>query len=288
VIIGAGPGGLQAGIYLGRYNRDVVLLDRSGGRTWHARHVENFLGHRAVSGREVIETGLEQVRSFGVKVLRASVRAVRKSGELFEVEADGALHKGRFVIASSGVRDNLPSLENVHRFLGTSFFTCVDCDGYRMTGKRSVVIGDSIDAVRLALAIREMYTRDLTLVLASYEPPPDYAEELEARGVALVMGRPRALLGGGALEAVELAGGRRLPCETVMSSFGYSLNDDFLTGLGLEKDSRGKYIVNHYFESSVGGLYIVGPLNTGNDQIVIAAGQGATAAIDIKKRLLAI
>jgi thioredoxin reductase len=57
---------------------------------------------------------------------------------------------------------------------------------------------------------------------------------------------------------------------------------------GLELVRTGKAQVNHHFESSVDGLYIVGPLNTGNDQAVIAAGHGATAAIDIKKRLLEI
>jgi thioredoxin reductase len=67
------------------------------------------------------------------------------------------------------------------------------------------------------------------------------------------------------------------------------MNDDYLKGLPLKKDTSGfKYQVNQHFESSVAGLYILGPLNTGNDQAVIAAGQGATAAIDIKKRLLEI
>jgi thioredoxin reductase len=74
-----------------------------------------------------------------------------------------------------------------------------------------------------------------------------------------------------------------------MSNFGFKLNDKFLSELPLKKDAKGfKYVVDHHYESSVSGLYIVGPLNTGNDQIVIAAGEGAVAAIDIKKRLLEI
>jgi thioredoxin reductase len=67
------------------------------------------------------------------------------------------------------------------------------------------------------------------------------------------------------------------------------LSSDFLDELSLKKDSRGfKYIVNHNFESSLDGLYIVGPLNTGHDQAIIAAGEGAVAAIEINKKLLNI
>ncbi len=74
-----------------------------------------------------------------------------------------------------------------------------------------------------------------------------------------------------------------------MSDFGFKLNDEFLSELQLEKDSQGfRYVANHNYESSLNGLYIVGPLNTGNDQAIIAAGEGAIAAIDIKKRLINI
>jgi flavin-dependent dehydrogenase len=59
IIAGAGPGGLQAAIYLGRFNRSVLLLDKGGGRTYHARHIENFLTQKVISGKEMIETGFE-------------------------------------------------------------------------------------------------------------------------------------------------------------------------------------------------------------------------------------
>jgi len=70
IIIGAGPGGLQAAIYLGRYNRRILVVDRGGGRTWHAKRVENFLSHPPVEGRVLIEQGIEQAKNFHVEVKR--------------------------------------------------------------------------------------------------------------------------------------------------------------------------------------------------------------------------
>jgi thioredoxin reductase (NADPH) len=286
IIIGAGPGGLQAAIYLGRFNRDALLIDRGGGRTAHAKSIENFLTQRAISGKEIIDLGLEQANSFNVRIENGLVTSVVKKENL-EVHAGDIRLRSKFVIVSSGVQDNFPPIENFYKFLGTSFFTCVDCDGYKTTGKKLVIIGNTINSVRLAFGMREMYTSDIALILYFYDPPDDYKEELQHEGIQLVKGEPVKIIGDEHIEAVELKNGTRIPCEAVMSNFGYKLNDKFLKDLNLKRDVKGfKYVVNNAYESSLSGLYIVGPLNTGNDQVVIAAGEGAVAAIDINKRLL--
>ncbi|KAF0143767.1 MAG: FAD-dependent pyridine nucleotide-disulfide oxidoreductase [Nitrospirae bacterium] len=286
IIIGAGPGGLQAAIYLGRYNRNVLLIDRGGGRTQHAKHIENFLTQKAISGKEIIKTGLEQARSFNVKIEKGLVTKVLKK-DYFEIYAGEKKYLSKFAIVSSGVYDNLPGIENLYEFLGISLFTCVDCDGYKTTNKKLVIIGNSIKTVHLAIAMREMFTKDITLILYTDKAPEEYKEELEDENIPLIIGRPVKIIGEEKMEAIELQDGRRFECEVIMSHFGFKLNDSFLPGLNLKKDRDGfKYIVSTTYESSLSGLYIVGPLNQGNDQAVIAAGEGAVAAIDIKKRLL--
>jgi thioredoxin reductase (NADPH) len=286
IIIGAGPGGLQAAIYLGRYNRDILLIDRGGGRTHHARAIENFLSHRIISGKDLLEIGTEQAKSFSVYFEKAGVTRVSKK-EHFEVQTEKSEFLARFVIVSSGGYDNFPPIENVHKFLGTSFFTCVDCDGHKTTGKRLVIVGNAISTVRLAFAMKEMYTKDITLLLYFFDPPAEYKDLLSEEGIILIKGRPARIVGSEKVEALELQDGRRVECDVIMSDFGFKLNDDFLAGLPLKRDGRGfKYVVDHNFESSLDGLYIVGPLNTGHDQAIIAAGEGAVAAIEINKRLL--
>jgi thioredoxin reductase (NADPH) len=252
----------------------------------HAKYIENFLTQKVISGREIIELGMEQAKRFNVGIEKGLVTSVVKE-EHFEVQAGDVRFRSKFVIVSSGVQDNFPPIENFHKFLGISFFTCVDCDGYKTTGKKLVIIGNTINSVRLAFGMKEMYTDDITLILYFYDPPDDFKEELQHEGIRLIKGEPMKIVGDEHLEAVELKNGTRVPCEVVMSNFGYKLNDKFLKELNLKRDAKGfKYIVNSAYESSVNGLYIVGPLNTGNDQVVIAAGQGAVAAIDINKRFL--
>lgn len=289
IIIGAGPGGLQAAIYLGRFRRDVLILDRSGGRTWHAKAIENFLTHTSISGKEIIQRGLEQAKSFGVVVERATATGISKKEGIFEVQTSIGTYHGRFLIAASGAYDNLPPIEGLHRFLGAGFYTCVDCDGYKTTGKKLAIIGNSLKTVHLAIAMKKMYTKDITLILYFLQVPDEYKEELSEEGIVFTNGRPMKILGTEKIEGLELEDGRIIDCEAIMSHFGYKLNDGYLKNLGLKRDAHGfKYVVGPNYESSLDRLYIVGPLNTGNDQAIISAGEGAVAAIDINKRLLAL
>ncbi|HMK55855.1 MAG TPA: HAD-IA family hydrolase [Dissulfurispiraceae bacterium] len=286
IIVGGGPGGLQAAIYLGRYNRQVLLVDRGGGRTTHAVHIENLLGHREISGKEIIALGMEQARAFNVRVVKGLVTSIRKEKDFEVAVGEGNACRAKYVIVSTGGRENIPEIENVGKFFAKSFFTCVDCDGYRTTGKKLVILGNSMQSVRLAFAMKQIYTENVTLVLFFYEPPESYIEEMTREGIRLVKGRPIRIVGKDKMEAVEFADGRSIDCEVVMSNFGFKLNNGFLSGFDLKRDANGfKYITDHNCESSVKGLFIIGPL-TGHDQVVIAAGEGAAAAIEINKRLL--
>lgn len=285
IIVGAGPGGLQAAIYLGRYNRNVLLIDRTGGRTLHAKHIENFLSHRLITGVEIIERGKEQAMRFNVRIERGRVTNIVKEG-YFKVYTNPASYLSQSVIVSSGVYDILLQAENIHKFFGSSIFTCIDCDGYRTTGKKLVILGNDIEAVNHALAMKIMYTNDITVILDSYTMPPEYEELLTEENIRFLNGKPARFAGDVKMEAVELQDGQRIECEAVMSVLGYKRNDDFLSGLDLKRDGKGFFITDRNYESSLDGLYIVGPLNTGPDQVVIAAGEGAVAAIALNKKLM--
>lgn len=286
IIIGAGPGGLQAGIHLGRYNRRVLLLNRGGGRTSHARHIVNYLGLVNVSGRELIDTGISQVRQFGVEVRQETVKRVEKN-VVFTLHTAERSFQGRYIIVSAGAVDIQPKLKNLGKFFGRGYFTCVDCDGHLTTGTRLLVMGNSINAARLVLGMKQMYTDDIALLLTDYSLPADYEEVIRDEGISIYRGKPAALVGEERLEGVRMDNGQVISCETVMASFGWRLNDSFLQDLDLKRDHEGfKILTGSANESSLPGLYIIGALKPGHSQAVIAAGQGAATAIDINQKLL--
>jgi thioredoxin reductase (NADPH) len=287
IVIGAGPGGLQACIHLGRYNFRVTLFHHPGGRTHHAKHIENYLGLRAVSGADLLKTGLAQVESFGVAVERVKVERVEVREGHFEVLAAGKTYRSRFVIAASGARESIAPFKNLPRFFGISYFTCMICDGYRTTDKKLLVIDRTINGARLSVGMKQMFTSDVTFLAHGFSLPPQYAALLDEESIAWVEGRPEELLGEKTLEGVRLADGRVIPCEVIMGWGGISLNDEYLEGLPLERDAEGFKIVTKVAgESSIPGLFVLGALRQGHSQAIISAGQGAEVAIEISTRIV--
>ena len=258
-----------------------------GGGTHHAKHIENYLGCRSVSGPDLLETGLAQAESFGVAVERAKVERVEVREGHFEVQAAGKTYRSRFVIAASGARESIAPFKNLPRFFGISYFTCMICDGYRTTGRKLLVIDRTINGVRLSVGMKQMFTNDVTFLAQGFSLPPAYTALLEEEGIGLVEGRPEELLGDKILEGVRLADGRIIPCEVIMGWGGISLNDEYLEGLDLERDVEGfKIVTRGAGESSIPGLFVVGALRQGHSQAIISAGQGAEAAIEISTRIV--
>ena len=287
IVIGAGPGGLQACIHLGRYNFRVMLFHIPGGRTSYAKHLENYLGIPLVSGPVLLETGLAQVKNFGVAVENARVERVSGREGRFEVQAGGKTYRSRFVIAASGAKETLAPFKNLYRFFGISYFTCMICDGYRTTGKKLLVIDRTANGVRTSIGMKRMFTSDVTFLSHGFSLAPAYKALLEEEGIGLVEGRPEELLGETTLEGVRLNDGRVIPCEVIQGWGGISLNDDYLEGLPLERDAEGfKIVTRGAGESSIPGLFVVGALRHGHSQAIISAGQGAEAAIEISTRVV--
>ncbi len=287
IVIGAGPGGLRACIHLGRYNFRVMLFHRPGGRTYHAKHIENYLGLRTISGPDLLDAGLAQAESFGVAVQHTKVERVTAREGHFEVQAEGKTYRSRFVIAASGARETLAPFKNLTRFFGISYFTCMICDGYRTTGKKLLVMDRTINGVRLSVGMKQLFTRDVTFLAHGFSLAPAYATILEDEGIGLVEGRPEELLGEKTLEGVRLADGRIIPCEVIMGWGGISLNDEYLEGLPLERDTEGfKIMTRGAGESSIPDLFVLGALRHGHSQAIISAGQGAEAAIEISTRIV--
>lgn len=286
IIVGAGPGGLQAAIHLARFNRRVLLLHRPGGRTAHARHIENYLGLPLTTGADLVATGLRQIEHFGVVVRQQTAERVEK-GEYFKVEAGGECYQAPYLIAASGATEPLPKLKNLGRHFARSFHTCVDCDGFRTRGKKLLVMGNSMNSVRLAYAMQRMFTKDVSLLAVDFSLADDDRQLLAEDGIDIFEGVPQGLIGEEELEAVELTDGRIIACEAVMAGFGMRLNDEYLRGLELRRDAeRLRILTTGNSETSLPGLFAVGSLRQGHGQAIIAAGQGAATAIEINQRLL--
>src|SRR5687768_10746017 len=164
VIVGAGPAGLSAAVYMGRFRRSTLVLDGADGRWSYGQVNDNYLGFpRGVRARRLHALGRAQAERFGVVFRDAVVTRIEARGAAYRLRYRGGYGDARTVIWAAGVRDLWPDFPGVRRLVGKRLFWCIVCDGWRTLGRSVLLLGKSDRAVGTALQFLT-YTRDLTFV----------------------------------------------------------------------------------------------------------------------------
>lgn len=290
LVIGGGPAGLSAALNLGRARATVVVVDADRPRNAATLNSHGFLTRDGVPPHELRRLARAELEAYpNVRVLaRTRVTALRPSSpdSRFSATLEGrgapAQVAARSVIVATGLRETLPAIPSIRAFYGMSVFSCAACDAWELQDRPLALIGETRDLGARARLIARWTQR--LVVFTNGADILDAADEAElaASGVR-VERRPIADLEGdrGAVSAVRLRDGSRVPIE---GGFVRPLWDpalDFLAGLDVELDADGHLVVDRSGRTSVAGLYGAGDAAApGPQQLIVAAGQGArTAAV---------
>jgi thioredoxin reductase (NADPH) len=290
IIIGAGPAGLTAAIYLARYHLSIRLFDSGTSRAAWIPCTHNHAGYPdGISGKELLSRMLEQARKYGAVREEKRVEHLAKTGDHFTIGTDGGTFTARSVLLATGVVNRRPDAlsEEVHdEALAKGLLRyCPVCDGYEVTDKRVAVIGTSSHGAAEALFLRG-FTADLTLVSphGDHDLDEDCVAELEEAGIARVAGPCGAF----AIEGDKLAfdtANERLAFDSVYPALGSHVRSELAADAGARTTEDGCVIVDDHLESSVPGLFGAGDVVIGLDQISHAMGQAGVAATAIRNHL---
>lgn len=157
IIVGAGPCGMTAAIYLKRANKNVLVLEKEGigGQIASSLLVENYPGYKAISGAELSNNMYEQVTNLGVDVELEEVLSIKKD-KTFTVVTDSNTYEAKAVIIATGAKYRLLGLENETNLIGSGIHFCVACDGAFYKGKEVAVIGGGNSAAINALTLSDI------------------------------------------------------------------------------------------------------------------------------------
>lgn len=290
IVVGGGPAGLSAGIWLGRYLHDVALVDSGDPRNWETRGINGFLGQPHVCPPELRGIGRDECRRYGVRLVDGCVATARKHGdEDFELLLEGGRRlRGRRLLLAIGIRDVWPDVPGLERAYGDRAHVCPDCDGYEARGRKTVVIGVGRKAVGMALSLAT-WTRDITVCTNGRPPALDgpLAARLDGLGIPVVT-EPieRIHFRDDAMRSLELRGRPPLGCEKIFFALAQYPSDDLGVQLGCERDEEGSMVVDHVGHSSVRNVFAAGDITPGPQLAIRAAADGAVAALAIHKSLL--
>ncbi|UXC93667.1 MULTISPECIES: NAD(P)/FAD-dependent oxidoreductase [Sphingobium] len=291
LVVGAGPAGLTAAIYLARFHLRIRIVDAGNSRAALIPHTRNHAGYPGgISGRELLALMRRQAAEFGGEVTEGLVTGLEKDGDIFLAHVGTETWQARSVLLATGVVNNAPPISpDVHdAALRQGLLRyCPICDGYEVTDRRIAVIGTGTRGTNEAMFLRT-YSPDISLISpeGDHELSADQRVRLEEAGIALVNGPCEPLRIDGESISVPTPNGAQA-YDTVYPALGSIIRSELAVMLEAEATDDGCLIVDDHQRTSVPGLYAAGDVAKGLDQISHAMGEGGVAATTIRNDLAA-
>ncbi len=295
VIIGAGPAGLSAGIYATRSGLEAIIVDKgnAGGLAEEAPFVENYLGFKGIKGEDLVKEFKEHAMDYLEISERNEVKEIVLEDERYVVKAERGEYRARGIIFATGTTHKKLNVPGEKEYLGKGVSYCVTCDGYFFRGKRVAVIGGGNSG-----AIAAIYLRDIGVepVVLEYMPrfmcEKAYEEIIKKREIPYhTNAEVTEIKGGEKVEKViykDRSTGEfhELEVDGVFIYVGLIPISELARKVGVETDERGYIKVDLSMRTNVPRIYAAGDVTGYAGQIIIAAGQGAMAALSAYEDLM--
>jgi thioredoxin reductase (NADPH) len=289
LIIGAGPAGLTAAIYLARYRLRIEVVDAGASRAALIPLTRNHAGFPGgISGSDLIALMRTQAAEFGALVTNTTVEQLRREGDVFIAESSRRRWRARAVLLATGVVNKRPPIDDDAHGVALArglLRYCPICDGFEVTDRRVGVIGTATHGYNEALFLRT-YTKDVTLI--SPDGPHALSEgerrDLVRVGVTLRDGPCHQLrIAEDEIVVGTTDGEQRF--QSVYPALGSNIRSELAVAMGATASPDGCLVVDDHQRTSIACLYAAGDVVKGLDQISHAMGGGGVAATTIRNDL---
>ena len=284
IIIGGGPAGLSAAIYLGRFNRNILVIENGFGRSNYHQLNENYLGFpEGIYALQLKELGKKQAERFGAHFVHGMVEELKKDKQLFSVRTDKTIYTAKTLIIATGVTDKFPLFDNYEDCVGVSLFWCITCDGHKTQGKKVIVVGKDNQAAVTCMQFLN-YTKNL-IFLSNYDETQvcieeKYLKRLTDASIPILYGCIQNVeVENGFINKIFLDNGEVLTTDFLFSMQGAVPNSYVSKQIGVEKNEEGYIKVDLEQRTNVPLVYAAGDVtNHFSHQVVTAVHQGSMAA----------
>lgn len=287
VIVGGGPAGLSAALVLGRCRRRVLVCDAGSPRNARARELHGYLTRDGIPPVDLLRAGRDELRPYGIQPREVEVTGITSTPEGFAITlADGDRLQARTVLIAGGVADHLPDIPGLDECYGTSVHHCPYCDGWEERDKTLGVIGQGAAGTSLSLALKTWSDR---VILCSNGPArlrPAHREQLAQHGVDVHESRIAALEhDDGRVRYLAMLNGDRLSCDAIFFTARQRPKCDLPRELGCALTKHGLVKTDRLGQTRVPGLYVAGDASHDVQFAIVAAAEGAKAAVAINMAL---
>ena len=286
LVVGAGPAGLTAALYLARFHRSLAVVDAGNSRARWIPTSHNCPGvPSGVAGPELLARLRTQAEGYGAVIEDGRIRTIEREGDGFvAIAEDGRCYRACHVLLATGVVDKMPVMEGLEAGIARNAVRlCAICDGYEASDDRIGVFAPADEAIRHALFLRT-FSRRVTAIRSEPGQPSAENAQLAADAGVTLLPPATALRCSDAGCEVDTEDGTHC-FDTLYPALGSTAQSGLGTRLGAEADANGELVVDACMQTSVDGLYAIGDVVSALNQISVAVGHAAIAATGIHNRL---
>ena len=294
VIVGAGPAGLTAAVYCARkFMKTIVIGENVGGQAAWSWAIENYMGFPTITGGELIRKFEEQARGSDIVLELDSVQSIRKEGDIFLVRTVSEnTHRCRTVILAPGKEPRTLGLPGENRLMGRGVSICSTCDAPLFRDRPVAVIGGGNAALQTAIEMTRIASSVALIVRSTLRCDEVYVARAEELGVRIFLHHEvTELHGDAALTGITIRDqdtGKEavLDVEGLFLAIGLAPNTGFLGDL-VALNEQGEILVDENGHTDIAGIFAAGDATCVKaKQIIVAAGEGAKAALEAHEFLL--
>ncbi|AIJ04988.1 thioredoxin reductase [Methanocaldococcus bathoardescens] len=293
IIIGAGPGGLTAGIYAmrGKLNAICIEKENAGGRIAEAGIVENYPGFEEIRGYELAEKFKNHAEKFKLPIVYDEVVKIETKERPFKVITKNSEYLTKTIVIATGTRSKKLGL-NEDKFVGKGVSYCTMCDAFFYLNKEVIVIGRDTPAIMSAINLKDIAKKVIVITDKSElkAAEPIMLDKLkEANNVEIIYNaKPLEIIGEERAEGVKISvDGKEeiIKADGIFISLGHVPNTEFLKDSEIELDKKGFVKTDENCKTNIDGIYAVGDVRGGIMQVAKAVGDGCVAMANIIKYL---
>ena len=289
IIIGAGPGGLTAGIYAGRQGTKNLIIDRdlAGGIGREVPEMENYPGFDNISGLELIEKMKTQAeKNTELHEMENVEEIIKTEGEYhFKVKTDKTEYLTKSIILATGSSHRHLDVKGEAEFTGRGVSYCATCDGFFFKDKNIIIVGGGNSALQEALYLNNLGA-NVTIVHRrdEFRAQKHLQDKIKEKGINTLLNKTVEEIKGDMLvESVILKDTKtydleELPINGIFISVGYTPHSKLAEQLNVNLDKSGHIIIDNEQKTNVDFVYAIGDVCVGLKQWVVACGEGAIAA----------
>ena len=278
IIIGSGPAGISAAIYLKRAKKNILIVSNGKSALQKAHKIENYYGIENISGEELHKVGIKQVERLGVPIEKDEVINISFDRH-FIVTTVNREFEAKKVIIATGTNRMAPNIKGIKEFEGKGVSYCAICDAFFYRNKDVAVIGNGNYAIHEAKQLKPV-AKSVTILTDGKE----MVQNRDASDFGVEETPIREFRGGNRIEEVEFDNNNTKKIDGVFVAIGTASSTDLAKKIGAVVKNN-NIVVNENMETTVKGLYACGDCTGGLLQVNKAVYEGAIAALDIVKNI---